>query len=69
VTNEIQMTGLSFSMLPRADAGQVFHCHRDVECFFYLKNCQNVRICGPQGTCICVGKKEAIPKVNESSPK
>ena len=62
------MTGLSFSMLPRADA-DVYHCHRDVECFFFLPNCPTVRICGPQGTCICVGKKEAILKINESSPK
>ena len=63
------MTGLSFSMLASADADEAFPCHRDVECFFYLKNCPYDRICGQQGICICVGKKEAIPKVNESSPK
>jgi hypothetical protein len=61
--------GVSFSMLPIADA-EVIHCHRDIECVLFMKNCLWVRFCGPKGICVCTGRqKKATPKVNESTPK
>jgi hypothetical protein len=68
MTNEILMTGISFSMVPRAEA-DVVHCRRDMECFLFLKNCPYYRVCSPQHICICIGKKYAPPKVYENTTK
>jgi hypothetical protein len=62
------MTGMSFSMVPRAKAN-VIHCREDITCFELLKNCPFYRVCGPQDICICYRKEEATPKVNENTLK
>jgi hypothetical protein len=62
------MTGISFSMVPRAEAN-VIRCREDITCFELLKNCPFYRVCGPQDICICYRKEEVAVKVNETTPK
>jgi hypothetical protein len=68
MTNEMLITGVSFSMVPIADA-EVIHCHRHVECVMFMTNCPWIRVCTPNGICVCIGKQKATPKVNESTLK
>jgi hypothetical protein len=67
LTNKILIIGVTFSMVPRAEAATI-HCTRDEDCLILLKNCRYYRVCGPQDTCICYRKGETTPKVDESTP-
>jgi hypothetical protein len=44
--NEILMTSMPFSVVPRAEAN-VIQCRKDITCFELLRNCPFYRVCGP----------------------